>query len=106
MAPLCICARNRPGAKSGMVLLAVLAIVLVLTIIAAGIFWMFRFELRRSQKQLEQDRAVARMEAATLELGPEIESQLSSQAFVELPALSLEETGPPAPSEQTGFYTL
>jgi hypothetical protein len=89
-----------------MVLLAVLAIVLVLTIIAAGTFWMFRFELRRSQKQLEQDRAVARMEAATLELGPEIESQLSSQASVELPALSLEEAGPPAPSEQTGFYTL
>lgn len=89
-----------------MVLLAILAILLVLTIITAGIFGMFRFELRRSQKQLEQDRGVAGMEAATLELGPKIRSQFSSQAFVELPSLSLEETGPPAPSEQTGFYTL
>ena len=111
MAPLCACARNPTSAKrasqSGIVLLAVLAVMIVLTIFLAAMFGLATTELRRSKKQLEQDRAVAGMEAAvTADLRLNIRSQFSSNASLDIPSLSLAQPGSGTPNEGSGYYAF
>jgi type II secretory pathway pseudopilin PulG len=112
MEPLCACARNPTSARkqasqSGIVLLAVLAVMIVLTIFLAAMFGLAAAELRRSKKQLEQDRGVAGMEAAvTADLRLNIRSQFSSNASLDIPSLSLGQARSGTPNEGSGYYAF